>query len=75
MDLLCSMAHFSMAFRPKIAVISINASISSLELKTGNLWVKSESNMIPADQTSTATISPNDLYVGVLTSGLIRALQ
>lgn len=43
-----------MAALPKMAAISISDSVSSLELNTGNLCVKIDSSIIPADQTSMA---------------------
>lgn len=48
------MAHRVKVFIPQIVPISISASISSLELNTGNLWVSTLSRMIPAAQTSMA---------------------
>lgn len=45
-----------MAARPKIAAISIKASISSFELNTGNLCVKMDKSITPADQTSIAVV-------------------
>lgn len=53
-DLLCRAAHLSIFIFPKIALISMRASVSSDELKMGNFLARKESKMIPADQISMA---------------------
>lgn len=50
-------AHLSIFCLPKMAEISMRASVSSFELKIGNFRVKIESRMIPADQMSMAEAS------------------
>lgn len=54
MDVLCNMAHRSIGDRPNTAASSIKASISSFELNTGNLCVRIDRSITPADQMSIA---------------------
>lgn len=54
---LCSMAQRSIELRPKIAAISNKASVSSFELKHGNLCVRIDKSITPADQMSRASVS------------------
>lgn len=52
---LCSAAVFSIFRLPTIVAISIRASISSFDWKSGNLPVRNDSRIVPADHTSIAT--------------------
>lgn len=62
-----------------MAAISMSASTSSFELNTGNLWVRMDSSMMPADQTSIAgnrqrtLADPRERFSR--TNGLVRAFQ
>lgn len=52
--LLCNAAHRSILRRPKMAMISASASVSSFELKKGKRRVRKHRRMMPADQMSRA---------------------
>ena len=54
MDSLCSVAAFSIRRRPMTMAISIRASVSSLDWKRGNFFVRKNRRIIPADHTSMA---------------------
>lgn len=71
------MAQRSMELRPKMAAISSNASVSSLELNTGNLCVRMERRMTPADHMSMAEWSAESSYTvcSTLTDSLIRTFE
>lgn len=51
---LCNAAHRSIFRRPKMAMISASASVSSFELKKGKRRVRKHKRMMPADQMSRA---------------------
>ena len=52
--ILCKAAHLAIFFIPNIVLSSINASLSSFEVKNGNRRLKNESKMTPTDQISIA---------------------
>lgn len=80
-DVLWPAAQRSIFLRPKMAAISMRASVSSFELKKGNRRVRKQRSMIPADQMSSAASSSRVSFWSIgdegrgRTDGLVGTLE